>query len=143
MAATKNKEIFLIWIVHGFNNGPNQQPDNWSENLSQSYIKRYQTETREVLIGIVDWTVGARNFFTNYGESAINTIVIGRYMALLSHQIRLNQLSISSSRTICVGHSLGAHVCGFFGKTLKEKEFFQDSRLDKIIGKYSRDLNIS
>ena len=93
-------------------------------------------ENRDVLIGLVDWNFGARNVF-KYGESAVNTIVIGRYLALLSHQIpSMHQLS-SSSRRNCIGHSLGAHVCGFMGKTLNEKEFHQESRLYKIIGKYS------
>ena len=77
----------VLWIVHGFNNGPNQQPDKWSENLSQSYIQRFKNKT--VIVGIVDWSVGSRNHFVNYGKSAVNTLVIGRYLALLSNKIYL------------------------------------------------------
>ena len=50
MADSNNQEMFVIWIVHGYNNGPNHQPDNWGEKLSDSFIKRYQTKNRRKLV---------------------------------------------------------------------------------------------
>ena len=37
-------------------------------------------------------------------------------------------------KTFCVGHSLGAHVCGFMGKSGNEMLGDSTKALDRIIG---------
>ena len=60
-----------------------------------------------------------------YGIEAANTWPVGRHLAILNS--RLRNLVDLSTKTFCVGHSLGAHVCGFMGRE-------SDVQLDKIIG---------
>ena len=83
--------------------------------------------------------------WARYGIEAANTWPIGRHLAILNSRLRnsmdiekldTNMLimhhngskkSIAPTKTFCVGHSLGAHICGFMGR---ESEI----QLDKIIG---------
>ena len=64
-----------------------------------------------------------------YGIEAANTWPIGRHLAILNSQLRnmISKKSILPIKTFCVGHSLGAHVCGFMGRE-------SNVQLDKIIG---------
>ena len=64
--------------------------------------------------------VGAQS---GYLEAASNTMVVGHLLGLLTKDVV--NLGISNLKTMCVGHSLGGHVCGFTGKTKK---------LDAIVG---------
>ena len=58
-----------------------------------------------------------------YLEAASNTMVVGHLLGLLT--VDIVNLRISNLKTMCVGHSLGGHVCGFTGKT---------KQLDAIVG---------
>jgi len=60
---------------------------------------------------IVDWGGGAE--LLNYFQSASNTRTMGAYSALVFDNLVNN--GGSSSRTWCMGHSLGAHLCGHTG----------------------------
>ena len=66
-----------------------------------------------------------------YGYAAANTWPVGRHLGLLNKVITKLRGSLpgftggTTTRTLCVGHSLGAHVCGFMGKT---------TTVDRIIG---------
>ena len=54
----------------------------------------------------------------NYRKAAANTKVIGAHLSKLA--------SVLDSTTVhCIGHSLGAHTCGYFGQDFK--------KLDSII----------
>jgi hypothetical protein len=63
----------------------------------------------------VDWQKGAQNPL--YGEARANTKPVGEYLATL-----LGFLAQSTGAKLeeihCMGHSLGAHVCGYNGKAL-------------------------
>jgi alpha-beta hydrolase superfamily lysophospholipase len=63
----------------------------------------------------VDWQKGAQNPL--YGEARANTKLVGEYLAEL-----LGFLAQSTGAKLqeihCMGHSLGAHVCGYNGKAL-------------------------
>ena len=52
---------------------------------------------------------------SRYLKAASNTMVVGHLVGKLIESIipNLNQ----NVKTFCIGHSLGAHVCGFAGKT--------------------------
>ena len=71
-----------------------------------------------------------------YRTPAVNSMVVGRHIGLLNRIIveRITQLNnpVAPYSTFCVGHSLGAHVCGFMGKTTNEY-LPQDQRLTRII----------
>ena len=64
-----------------------------------------------------------------YGHAAANTWPVGRHLGLLNGRINEQRIKLKltgfTTRTLCVGHSLGAHVCGFMGK---------ETHVDRIIG---------
>ena len=51
-----------------------------------------------------------------YSSAAATTMVIGHALGKLTESIHEGSNN-SNMKTFCVGHSLGAHVCGFTGKT--------------------------
>ena len=50
---------------------------------------------------------------SGYLSSASTTMVIGNMLRILTKNIRAK---IEGMKTFCIGHSLGAHICGFSGK---------------------------
>ena len=73
-----------------------------------------------------------------YQKAASNTIVIGKYLDTLAKTlIRNSPNQIQENiKTYCIGHSLGAQVCGFFGKNFQKKGILEngDDGLNGIIG---------
>lgn len=76
--------------------------------------------------------LGGVGFSTTYGQASVNTWTVGNVMGYLHENIIRRQDS-SNTETYCIGHSLGSHVCGFFGKMVKEL-LGQKYMLQKIVG---------
>ena len=68
----------------------------------------------------------------HYGWAASNTWPIGNVLGYLHEAIAFSEISFKTD-TYCIGYSLGSHLCGFFGKMLKEL-LKEDYILKKIIG---------
>ena len=64
---------------------------------------------------IVNWELDAASL--NYEQVSPKTKVVGQELADLIKKLGLD----SSKNVYCIGHSLGAHVCGFCGKINKLK----------------------
>jgi pancreatic lipase-related protein 1 len=60
---------------------------------------------------ILGWGGGAQ--LANYFQAASNTRTVGAYTGLVFDN--LNNNGGSDTLTWCMGHSLGAHVCGYTG----------------------------
>ena len=67
----------------------------------------------------------------NYGKASVNTWAVGNILAYVNGKI-LQTLETDSVATSCIGHSLGSHVCGFFGKM--SKKLVPKVEVDKIMG---------
>ncbi|KAG0409748.1 hypothetical protein HPB47_013131, partial [Ixodes persulcatus] len=67
---------------------------------------------------IVDWSRGAKTL--NYVFAAGNSALVGRQLSLLTQRL-LKVYGLNASRVHCIGHSLGGHAAGFFGRHFKEK----------------------
>ena len=65
---------------------------------------------------LVDWRSGAREIV--YTQSVANIRVIGAQTARLLSRLQLD-CGIELSDVHIIGHSLGAHLAGFVGKSLK------------------------
>jgi pancreatic lipase-related protein 1 len=65
---------------------------------------------------IVGWGLGADDLL--YPQSASNTRTVGTEIGLVAANIIASGIS-DMSRLYCVGHSLGAHVCGHAGMKTK------------------------
>ncbi|CAF0864126.1 unnamed protein product [Brachionus calyciflorus] len=115
------------FIIHGFSSNPTPLL-----KIKTEILKLY-----DMNVIMVNWKQDAKGPF--YPNAAKNTKKIGEH---LGNFIRINK--IERERSHCIGHSLGAHVCGFAGKTIKLERISgldpagplfekkpKDSRLDK------------
>ncbi|CAF0758384.1 unnamed protein product [Brachionus calyciflorus] len=99
-----NKET--KFLVHGFG-------DNGK-------VTRLLKAKDQYLIGfdynviVVDWEKGAAA--PNYFAASSNVVITGQKIADF-----IRDSNIDVSKVHCIGHSLGAHVCGFAGKSRKLK----------------------
>ena len=124
----KYPDAKLVYIVHGFK-GDAKKP--WLQELKNNLIKRYKSD--RTVVGIVVWKEGARLLVKpdgHYPIAASNTWPIGNVLAYL--HVNIAKDIKHKFLNICIGHSLGAHLCGFFSKMLKRQE--QLFQVDRIIG---------
>ena len=147
-AERKYLDSRLIYITHGFN----YEGESWLPEMKDSLLRKYPK--RNTAVAIVYWNKGANKGGSEtytpkngsetgfaqqticcsnhpYGSSAANTWPIGNILGYL-HQAIISSNKHFATDTYCIGYSLGAHLCGFFGKVLKEmakKKYF----LKKIV----------
>ncbi|XP_043249411.1 pancreatic triacylglycerol lipase-like isoform X2 [Colletes gigas] len=107
-----------IMIVHGF---LSHGQESWISNLEQSFLR-----WNDVNIIVVDWGTGGNTW--NYYKAAVNTRVVGYQIARFLEHIENVTIAQSNSNANnwgplhLVGHSLGAHICGFAAKELKKRQ---------------------
>lgn len=97
-----------VFIVHGFTD------DHLVDSFQ--YLKDQLNEYTQVNVIMVDWKEGAAfsiSFDINYDEATENTRIVGKSIA---EYIKSN--NIDPKTVTCIGHSLGAHCCGFAGKNV-------------------------
>ncbi|GIX78365.1 pancreatic lipase-related protein 2 [Caerostris darwini] len=97
-------EIF----IHGFLDGACRSA--WMREMKAELFKRGPYN-----VILVDWTWGNG---PKYEESAENTKVVGKQLALLLRNIMM-QTGAKPNNFHLIGHSLGAHIAGFAGKIVK------------------------
>ena len=106
----------LVVLIHGFGS----RKAVWAASMKEAIFKNDQRENLAVLT--VDWKKGASSnlwdLIGSYNKAAANTRYIGlathRSIQCLQTKNRLPKLEVH-----CIGHSLGAHVCGFVGNALE------------------------
>ncbi|XP_023227345.1 pancreatic lipase-related protein 2-like [Centruroides sculpturatus] len=98
------------FICHGFT----------QSGQSQVFIdmKNALLEVEDVNVIIVDWNRGAALPF--YLSAAVNTEVVGRQLAKLIYKLKYVR-ELSGENIHIIGYSLGCHLAGFTGKTLRDK----------------------
>ncbi|XP_054157498.1 pancreatic lipase-related protein 2-like [Oppia nitens] len=94
--------------------------------------RQWMDDMRDYFLGynfnviIYDWKIPASD--DNYFNSAFNTQIVG---SMLAYFIRtLNTMGVNLQNIHLIGHSLGAHVCGFAGKNFTDPKIGQISGLD-------------
>ena len=144
----------IIYIVHGWNEGPGE---DWIQPMVDA-IRERDDNKKNAVIGLVSWyrahkKLGLRNETTRedttiaalvcclnfwpakgYGQSAANAWPVGNILGYLHEAIvkSVNRMNVKIE-THCIGFSLGPHVCGFFGKMIKQRLGIEN-QLTKIIG---------
>ena len=103
-------------IIHGYLSSHNE---TWISLIKNNLLLK---ENANVIV--VDWKEGAMTLLTkntfssehfqDYLKAAQNTKIVGNVTANF-----LIQANINSKKVHCIGHSLGAHACGFIGKHMK------------------------
>lgn len=95
---------------------------------------------------MVDWRAGAH--VSNYYNAAVNSELIARQMTVLAFHLVKGQ-GISPKRFHLIGYSLGAHICGFMGRLVKEIEGVAIGRISaidpasKIFFGYGNDIHLN
>ncbi|XP_076160509.1 pancreatic lipase-related protein 2 [Ptiloglossa arizonensis] len=103
------KENNFYMIVHGFlENGDNA----WILRIIKELLLK-----EDCNVMIVNWIGGAGPPYT---QAVANTRLVGAMTARLLSQI-INIGGIDPSKMHCIGHSLGAHTCGYIGYFLRGK----------------------
>ncbi|XP_076643144.1 phospholipase A1 [Halictus rubicundus] len=106
-----------IIIVHGF---LSHGQESWISDLEKSFL-----QWGDVNVVVVDWSSGGNTW--NYYKAAVNTRIVGYQIARFLEHIEnaTDAGSIPQSNNWgplhLVGHSLGAHICGFAAKELKKR----------------------
>jgi len=93
----------IAWIIHGFMNDITL--DNVFNQTKDAYIDRGFS------VIMVDWTKGNREYF----QSIANVRVVGALVGQMMDWLNVH------TRSLCVGFSLGSHICGEAGSFLQSK----------------------
>merc|ERR1712130_514084 len=115
----------LVILIHGFYS----RPSVWADGLAQLILAKDNTK-KQLGVLVIDWEESSRwkNVFepwSDYSKAVKNTRCLAEIAAAL-----LQHLS-SRPSLHCIGHSLGAHVCGFMSNKLLEK---RGRRMERITG---------
>ncbi|CAF4626709.1 unnamed protein product, partial [Rotaria sp. Silwood2] len=114
-----NPSRWLRVIIHGFQNN---RDSVWIPKLKDELLKLKNDEISDVLV--IDWGGGAK--FPFYSNAVANTRLVGKQVGLFLQKIRKLK-GISYDKIHCIGHSLGAHTCGYTSNAV-------DNQLSRISG---------
>ena len=102
----------LVVIFHGFTSNADvgQGDDYWVHQMANLILEHDTVHQPGLAVLTVDWSAGADHLLC-YEKAAANT----RYVGVATQRV-VKQLNMAEDVYIhCIGHSLGAHTCGFFG----------------------------
>jgi len=127
----KSKQITtVVAMTHGFTNNIKSE---WMKNLTNEILK----SDPKVAVLKVGWGHGSgalpKRKILYYYQAASNTRYVGAVIGRVMEELK-KLAKKDFSRDIafhCIGHSLGAHVCGFVGKHIKQHT---DYKLRRISG---------
>ncbi|XP_026466401.1 phospholipase A1-like [Ctenocephalides felis] len=102
----------------------------WKNKLSSpvnELIRKAYLDTEDVNVIVVDWEYGASyNYLAARGHAATTGKHLGKFISLLK-----KNFNVSLKNVRLVGHSLGSHVSGFAGKTVKK---ITGNKVAQIVG---------
>jgi len=108
----------LVVLMHGFISNKSA----WADSMRKKILERDSRKNLAILI--VDWEQGAGptemwdfDYFSAYDRAAANT----RYVGESAQRFIESLQGYPALRIHCVGHSLGAHACGFLAKINKKR----------------------
>jgi pancreatic triacylglycerol lipase len=129
LASTHGEIEHLVVVIHGYN--ANAEAGGWPEQIAMLVLGYDNTAGLAVLT--VDWKLGANppgvaGF--DYAQAAANTRYVGVATERLVRQLVQRE---GGAYLHCIGHSLGAHTCGFFGNAVeKDTGYSKASKVDRI-----------
>ncbi|CAD5114874.1 DgyrCDS3907 [Dimorphilus gyrociliatus] len=107
-----------VFIVHGY---LSSEHNSWVKPLIDGFLSK-----GDFNVIFVDWSSGSIDPGIDYPLAASNTRVTGAEIALIAKKLQ-DERDVDPDSCYCVGHSLGAHACGFAGK---RSEFGRITGLD-------------
>ena len=114
----KRKRISkLVVIIHGYLS--DAKDNSWVDKMAREITEHDPTPGLHVLT--VDWG----KEFTNYTAAAASSVYVGVATERVVRQLDPEHIH-------CIGHSLGAHTCGFLGKAIINDTLYNKKSLDRI-----------
>lgn len=103
-------------IVHGF---LSHGQETWIRDMERALL-----EWDDVNVVTIDWSAGGNTW--NYYKAAVNTRIVGyqvsKFIEHVTNATINNAPDVKSWGTLhLIGHSLGAHICGFAARELKKR----------------------
>ena len=127
-----NEIAHLAIVIHGYS--ANASIDTWPDQMADLII---ENDPKVDAVLTVDWKLGAFPpticgkgvFGANYDEAAANT----RYVGVATERV-VRQLAQPAGGAYlhCIGHSLGAHTCGFFANAVEADGSYPKGKVDRI-----------
>lgn len=119
-----NPEVMTRFIAHGFQS---RGTDPWFQNMKDELLINQDDGPCNVVV--VDWSEGAKVDWDRPTElvPSANSRVVARQIRNLIRAFRA-QTDFRNDQVHCIGHSLGAQLCGFLGQE------FQEDRIGRISG---------
>lgn len=100
-------------LIHGYLN-------TWSKSGEFCRLKDLILNNSKANVLIVDWSSGAiPTFNLDYSQAVSNTRFVGNLLANLIDRLAYLSGQKDLDRFHLIGHSLGAHLCGFTGYALR------------------------
>ena len=85
--------------------------------IFSAYIENFDHDVN--IIG-VDWSeLSAHNGLPNYFIAASNSIKVGEHTGHLFAKMLIESLGVNANSIHAIGHSLGAHLVGHFGRAIQ------------------------
>jgi pimeloyl-ACP methyl ester carboxylesterase len=107
LSSTFKKDADTIFLIHGWQSDGDQ---NWPMGAVDNFMDFYP----EMNTITVDWRGGSK--LLDYPQSASNTQVVGRQVAILARKLIESGLLESGANIKIAGHSLGGQIAGYAGK---------------------------
>ncbi|KAG5339915.1 LIPP lipase, partial [Acromyrmex charruanus] len=106
-----------VIIVHGF---LSHGQETWIRDMEKALL-----EWGDVNVVIIDWSAGSNTW--NYYKAAVNTRIVGyqlsKFIEHVTNATTIAQPSVNNWGPLhLIGHSLGAHICGFAARELKKRQ---------------------
>lgn len=99
----------IYFLAHGFLEGGDRP---WVKNLTGELLRR-----ADVNVVVIDWGSGSSPPYT---QAVANIRLVGTISALLIKEMVV-QVGVNTKYVHVIGHSLGAHLSGYIGNTLKTR----------------------
>ncbi|XP_058801466.1 pancreatic lipase-related protein 2-like [Phymastichus coffea] len=107
----------LYFIIHGYLDNGNK---TWVLRTMRELLLR-----EDANVVVVSWIGGAGPPYT---QAVANTRLVGAMTGRLASQL-IQKGNISPNRMHCIGHSLGAHTCGYVGSNLRVQYGYKLGRI--------------
>lgn len=111
----------VTFVAHGYQRGTSR-PGAWEARLGQELAKGGFGEDACI---VIEWTRGAQaswedchglECLDDYAVAMADARIVGKYIQRLAAGVRQVVGNVNFG---CIGHSVGAHVCGFASKYMK------------------------
>ena len=108
----ENRRI-VVALIYWVDMANNQFEHEWyQEQIKEGRTKRSALRNRQSL---PLWKTAC--FTQTYKQASLNAMAVGNTLGELVKHIKGNFANGRTYKSYCIGLSLGAHVCGFIGKS--------------------------